>query len=154
VLAAVARFVPDDLAAAPPEAIAALGGSLDVPPRAIFEYSVRPQTRREHRPLVREHAGFRAGGRSQLDPLAGWLTDQALEHDRSSLLLGELVAELRRRRIDRPALDRLMRLVASARERAREQTFERLASQLVPRVREMLDGLLGPLLGLLSPAAK
>jgi Domain of unknown function (DUF4158) len=92
VLAAVARFCPDDLAAAPPEAIAALAGSLDVPLRAIFEYSVRPQTRREHRPLVREHAGFRAGARAELDTLAGWLTDQALEHDRPSLLLGELVA--------------------------------------------------------------
>ena len=137
-------FVPDDLAAAPPEAIAALAGSLDVPPRAIFEYSVRPQTRREHRPLVREHAGFRAGARAELDTLAGWLTDQALEHDRPSLLLGELVAELRRRRVDRPAVDRLMRLVASARERASEQTFERLALQLVPGVREILDGLLVP----------
>ena len=46
-------FIPEDLAAAPPEAIAALADVLDVPPRAIFDYSVRPQTRREHRPLVR-----------------------------------------------------------------------------------------------------
>jgi uncharacterized protein DUF4158 len=131
-------FVPDDLTAAPAEAIAVLGVVLDAPPRAVFDYSVRPQTRREHRPLVREHAGFRAGGRAELETLAGWLTERALEHDRPSLLLGELVAELRRRRIDRPAVDRLMRLVASARERAHEQTFQRLASQLTSAVREVL----------------
>jgi hypothetical protein len=137
-------FVPDDLTAAPAEAIAVLGVVLDAPPRAVFDYSVRPQTRREHRPLVREHAGFRAGGRAELETLAGWLTERALEHDRPSLLLGELVAELRRRRIDRPAVDRLMRLVASARERAHEQAFQRLASQLSLAVREVLDGLLVP----------
>jgi Domain of unknown function (DUF4158) len=137
-------FVPDDLTAAPPEVIAALSGVLDVPPRAIFDYSVRPQTRREHRPLVREHAGFRAGAHAELDAVGGWLTEEALEHDRPSLLLGELVAELRRRRIDRPAVDRLMRLVASARERAHEQTFQRLASQLGLTVRKVLDGLLVP----------
>src|SRR4051794_26534037 len=63
-------FVPDDLTAAPAEAIAALGAVLDAPPRAIFDYSVRPQTRREHRPLVREHAGFRTGRRAELETLA------------------------------------------------------------------------------------
>jgi hypothetical protein len=96
---------------------------------------VRPQTRREHRPLVRQHAEFRTGGRAELETLAGWLTEQALEHDRPSLLLGEFIAELRRRRIDRPPVDRLMRLVASACERAHEQTFQRLASQLTSAVR-------------------
>src|SRR5450755_2106675 len=54
-------FVPDDLTTAPPDAITVLAAALDVSPRVIFEYSVRPQTRREHRPMVREHAGFRPG---------------------------------------------------------------------------------------------
>jgi Domain of unknown function (DUF4158) len=124
--------------------LAALAGALDVSPRMIFDYSVRPQTRREHRPAVREHAGFRAGALAELDALAGWLTERALEHDRPSLLLGELAAELRRRWIERPAVDRLMRVVASARERAGKQTFKRLAPQLTPGLREALDGLLVP----------
>ena len=94
--------------------------------------------------MVRERAGFRPGALAELDALAGWLTEQALEHDRPSLLLGELVGELRRRRIERPAVDRLMRVVASARERAGEQTFQRLASQLTPALRDALDQLLVP----------
>ncbi len=45
-------FFPDDLPAAPEEAIKCLADALDVPGWAIFDYSVRPQTRWEHRPLV------------------------------------------------------------------------------------------------------
>ncbi|MGI8559631.1 MAG: DUF4158 domain-containing protein [Solirubrobacteraceae bacterium] len=46
-------FVPEDLAAAPADAVAALAETLDVPTRAIFDYAVRAQTRGEHRLLVR-----------------------------------------------------------------------------------------------------
>jgi hypothetical protein len=55
-------FIPSDLTSAPAEAVSALAAVLDASPRAIFDYSVRPQTRREHRPLVREHARFLAAG--------------------------------------------------------------------------------------------
>jgi hypothetical protein len=135
-------FVPDDLPGAPPEALNALAATLDVPARAIFDYSVRPQTRREHRPLVREHAGFVAGGERELKPARAWLTERALEHERPSLLFAEACGELRRRRIERPAGGAVMRLVAWARERAHELTFERLRPQLTEPLRRMLDGLL------------
>ncbi len=105
-------FIPEDLTAAPPDAITVLAALLDVPERAIFDYSVRPQTRREHRPLVRGHAGFAAAGERSLEPVRGWLIERALEHERPSLLLAELCGELRRRRIERPAVAGAMRLVA------------------------------------------
>lgn len=133
-------FVPSDLTAAPPEAISALAGVLDVPPRAIFDYAVRPQTRREHRPLVREHARFVAAGEQALAPVRDWLVDQAMEHERPSLLFGELCVELRRRGIDRPAVTELMRIVGWARERAHELTCQRLVP--TDRTRATLDGLL------------
>jgi Domain of unknown function (DUF4158) len=135
-------FIPEDLTAAAPEAITTLASLLDVPARSIFDYSVRPQTRREHRPLVREHAGFAAAGDRSLEPVRGWLIERALEHARPSLLFAELCGELRRRRIERPAVAEAMRLVAWARERAHEQTFQRLAPQLTDAVRAQLDGLL------------
>ena len=61
-------FIPEDLTAAPPQAITALAAVLDVPPRAIFDYSVRPQTRREHRPLVRGLRWVRGGRRARAGP--------------------------------------------------------------------------------------
>ena len=135
-------FIPEELTAVPPEAITALASLLDVPARSIFDYSVRPQTRREHRPLVRERAGFAAAGERSLGPVRGWLIERALEHERPSLLFAEVCGELRRRRIERPAVAEAMRLVAWARERAHEQTFQRLAPQLTDPVRVQLDGLL------------
>jgi TnpA family transposase len=135
-------FFPDDLPAAPEEAISCLADALDVPGRAIFDYSVRPQTRWEHRPLVRDHAGFVAVSEVVLAPVREWLVEQAMEHERPSLLFSEMCAELRRRGIERPSVAEVMRHVAWARERAHEQTFERLAPQLTDVVRSLLDGLL------------
>lgn len=137
-------FIPEELPAAPADAVAILANALDTSPRAIFDYTVRPQTRREHRPLVREHAGFRAAGERELQAVRDWLVERALEHERPSLLFGELCGELRRRRVERPAVPRLMRIVAWARERAHEHTFERLAPQLTSSLRGMLDDLLVP----------
>jgi hypothetical protein len=135
-------FVPDELSAAPPEAIAMVAESLDVAARAIFEYSVRAPTRREHRLAVREHARFVTAGEDELESLRGWLLERALEHERPSLLFSQACVELHRRRVERPAIDRVMRLVAWARERAHEQTFERLAPQLTDARRSALDALL------------
>jgi TnpA family transposase len=135
-------FVPEDLTAAPEEAISRLATPLDVPARAIFEYSVRPQTRREHRVLVRAHAGFRPGGERELDEVRGWAVQAALEHDRPSLLLTEICGELHRRQIERPAVAPVMRLVGWSRERAHEVTYDRLAEQLTAPLCDMLDALL------------
>ena len=44
--------------------------------------------------------------------------------------------------MERPSVDRLVRLVGWARERAHERTFERLAPQLTDPVCAKLDGLL------------
>ena len=135
-------FVPDELSGAPPEAIAKLAETLDLPARAMFDYSVRAPTRREHRLAVREHAGFVSAGQAELELLRGWLLERALEHERPSLLFSQACRELHRRRVERPAIDRVMRLVAWARERAHEQTFERLAPQLTDERRAALDALL------------
>jgi TnpA family transposase len=135
-------FVPDELSAAPSDAIATVAESLDVPARAVFDYSVRAPTRREHRLAVREHAGFVTAGEAELESLRGWLLERALEHERPSLLFSQACVELHRRRVERPAIDRVMRLVAWARERAHEQTFERLVPQLTDERRAALDALL------------
>jgi hypothetical protein len=132
-------FFPDDLPAAPEEAIGCLADALDVPVRAIFDYSVRPQTRWEHRPLVREHAGFVAVSEPALAPVRGWMAEQAMEHERPSLLFSEMCAELRRRGIERPSVTEAMRHVGWARERAHEQTCQWLAPQLTDAVRSLLD---------------
>jgi hypothetical protein len=135
-------FIPEDLAGVPEEALAMLGGALDVTPRVIFDYAVRAPTRVEHRLLVRDHAGYRAFSDRDLDALGGRLVDTALAHERPSLLLMRLCEILRDEKVERPSIDRLVRLVGWARERAHEQTFAQLTPQLTDPVRGKLDGLL------------
>ena len=137
-------FIPEDLQAAPRSAVEAIAGALDLSPRAVFDYAVRAPTRREHRVAVRAHAGFTVLGERELAALRGWLVDLALEHDRPTFLFTRACEELRERRIERPAIDRLIRLVAWARERAHERTFELLGAQLSEPVRAALDVLLAP----------
>ena len=98
-------FVPEELAAVPPEAIAALAESLDVPARAIFDYAVRAQTRGGHRLLVRVYAGFRPFSERDLELLGGRFVDAGLEHERPSLLLVRL-CEILRAETDRASVDR------------------------------------------------
>jgi len=57
--------------------------------------------------------------------------------------LARLCQPLRGDRIERPSVDRLVRLVGWARERAHEQTFERLAPQLTDPIQAKLDGAAG-----------
>jgi hypothetical protein len=80
-------FVPEDLPAAPPEALGLLADALDVAPRAIFDYAVRAPTRVEHRLLVRAHTGFRPFTEHALDGLRDQLVGVAMDHERPSLLL-------------------------------------------------------------------
>ncbi len=72
-------FVPEELPGAPEEVLTTLGASLDVAPRAIFDYAVRAPTRVEHRLLVRDHAGYRAFSERDLGALGGRFVDAALE---------------------------------------------------------------------------
>lgn len=74
--------------------------------------------------------------------LGGRFVDAAVEHERLWLLLARLCEILRADRVERPSVDRLVRLVGWARERAHERAFERLAPQLTDQVRAQLDGLL------------
>jgi hypothetical protein len=135
-------FISEDLTGAPAEAIAALAEVLDVPERTIFEYAVRAQTRGEHRLLVRAHAGFRPFSEREFEGLRDRLIEAALEHERPSLLLARIWEVLRIERVERPSIDRLVRLVGWARERAHAVTFERVAPQLTDQLRAALDGLL------------
>jgi hypothetical protein len=115
---------------------------LDVAPRVIFDYAVRAPTRVEHRLLVRTHAGFRAFSERELASLGERLVEVALEHERPTLLLARVCEVPRAERVERPSIDRLVRLVGWARERAHELTFQRLEPQLTYTIRQTADGLL------------
>jgi len=135
-------FVPDEVSAAPRAAVERLAGQLEVDPDAIRSYGRRPKTRTEHLRLAAQYLGWRAPTTSELKELDEFLLARALEHD-SPLLLFRLACEyLISARVIRPGPVTVVKRVASAREQARRETFDRLAHEFTEQRRAGLDGLL------------
>ena len=118
-----------------------VAGQLGVPAAALKDYGGRRVTVAEHLAQVQAHLGFRRVSSADVKELTSWLVDRALEHDRPTLLLGLACDRLRMSKIVRPALNRIERIVAGARRRARRETFRRLAPILTSERRAELDAL-------------
>ena len=117
-------FVPDDLSAAPPEAIAAVGrragraGARDLRILGACCRRVGSIVRGSRARRVR----CRGQGRARVAGERGWSSVRSSTSG-PRCCSPRRARELRRRRIERPAVDRVMRLVAWARERAHEQNL-------------------------------
>ena len=136
-------FCPDDLSTAPEAVVAFVAKQIDVPPGELARYGRRGQTRTEHlRQILHVTLRFRKATARDLVQLESWLVERALEHDRPTLLLGLACEHLLGLRIERPGITHLERVVASARQRARQETYRRLAPILTRDCKARLDGLL------------
>jgi len=137
-------FVPADLAGAPGNVLGYVSEQVDVSPGCIRAYGERAQTRSDHLAEVRGHLGFHTADEATLADLEGWLTERALEHDSSTHLLRLAIDRLLRRKVLRPGLVTLQRVVATARRRARVSCFTALERLLTAGRRRELDALLEP----------
>lgn len=136
-------FVPDDLAAAPPEVVAAVAERLGVEVITFDTYlDLDDRTVRDHRALIMKHAGWVLCGRGEWKQLADWLVERALEHDDTMVLFRDALAHLRASDVLRPSLNELMRAVGTARARADQELFDRLTPQLDTGQRSRLDDLI------------
>ena len=115
---------------------------LDVAPSELARYGRRGQTRTEHLRQIRGYLGFRKATASDLSQLESWLVDRALEHDRPTLLLRLACEHLLGLRVVRPGITHLERVIASARQRAQQETYRRLGAVLTRDCKARLDGLL------------
>jgi TnpA family transposase len=115
-------FVPDDLTTAPSEAVAFVAQQLAVAPSALATYGARVHTRQDHLQAVQAHLGYRKPRAKDLQALADWVLERALEHDKPMLLYELTCEKLRTAQLLRPGVTRLERLVAEARVRAQTAT--------------------------------
>jgi hypothetical protein len=74
-------FVPDDVAAAPPAAVAQLAERLRVPADALGRYGEREQTRTEHLWAAARYLGWRPAKALELKELEEFLLDRLLVVD-------------------------------------------------------------------------
>ena len=81
-------FVPDDVASAPPAAVARVAERLGVAPAALRLYGKRDQTRSDHLGLVAKYLGWQSApaGSQAMKELEQFLLDRAMEHDSPTLL--------------------------------------------------------------------
>ena len=136
-------FVPTDFTATPEAAVIFVAEQLRLAPRVLALYDNR-RTQSDHRRLVRAYLGFRPATPMDVYALQTWLLARALEHDKPTLLLQLACEKLHRERIVRPGITRLERFVATAREKAHEETFRQLSPLLTAERKTFLDGLLHP----------
>jgi TnpA family transposase len=137
-------FVPDNLTTAPPEAVTFVARQLAVEPAVLAHYTGSPHTRMHHRQTIQMYLGYRRARREDMERLAAWLVERALEHDKPMLLYELLCEQLRTEQLLRPGVTRLERLVAEARTRAETETWRQLTPLLTDDRRQWLDRLLEP----------
>ena len=136
-------FVPDEVTAAPADAVGRLADRLGIATEQLAGYGERSQTRTDHLRQIVRYLGWR-----QVDP-PGWkeldefLFARAMEHDSPRLLFTLACEFLISQRVVRPGVVHLLEHVATARERARQETWVLLAPQVSDPGRcAELDGLL------------
>jgi hypothetical protein len=142
-------FVPDDVASAPPVAVARLSERLRIPVGDLAGYGDREQTRTDHLREVARYLGWRLAEELEWKELDEFLFARAMEHDPPKLLFRLGCEYLASSRVIRPGVVNVLMRVAAAREKARAETWQRVAHLVGPTRAAELDELLvvDPLLG-------
>jgi len=136
-------FFPEDVRSAPEPVVTYVAGQIDCSPDALTTYGHRPRTRQEHQQVIMDHLGFRWLDERE-STLLDWLGQRALENERPSVLLQQASIWLYRRRIVRPGITTLERMIARARQIAHQMTYQQIAGMLSPDLKAQLDTLLNP----------
>jgi hypothetical protein len=137
-------FVPDEVPAAPPVAVARLAERLEVDPALLAGYGRREQTRSDHLRLVADYLGWKSApvDSETMKDLEQFLLDRAMEHDSPTLLFNLATEYLISTKTIRPGVTMLAKMVASARTGASGLAYEKVSHLLTEQLREDLDRLL------------
>ena len=134
-------FVPDDVASAPPAAVARLAERLGLDPGALRGYGRRAQTRSDHLAKVAGYLSWKTApdGSREVKELEQFLLDRAMEHDSPTLLFNLAREYLMSAKVIRPGAVTLAKMVGTARAGATELTSQQVEHLLTLQVRQDLD---------------
>jgi TnpA family transposase len=135
-------FCPKELNSVPTSVVNYVAKQLEVSPGCLSAYGTRDQTRTAHLQEIQVYLGFRQAKPEDLEMLAKWLVDRAMEHDKPTLLLQLAAQKLQAEKIVRIGITRLEQMVAAARQLAHKETFQRLEPLLTQERQVFLDSLL------------
>jgi hypothetical protein len=117
---------------------------LAVEPGVLAHYTGSTHTRMHHRQTIQVYLGYRRTRHEDMERLAAWLLERALEHETPALLYAMACEQLQREQLVRPRVTRLERLVAETRQSAQAETLRRLGPILTKDCQRLLDTLLEP----------
>ena len=137
-------FVPDEVAAAPAAVAARLSEKLGIPVGELRGYGARGQTRTDHLREVAAHLGWHQVDGPRWKDLEEFLFARAMEHDSAKLLFRQACEYLSSSRLVRPGVVKILERVATARDRARDETWARMEPMLTERRCAELDAMLVP----------
>jgi TnpA family transposase len=127
---------------APAIAVARLSERLQVPVSELRAYGERDQTRTDHLRSAARYLGWRQASALEVAELDEFLLARALEHDSPTLLFRLACDHLISAQVIRPGVVTLLEHVATAREAASRETFDRVAHLLTTQRQGELDKLL------------
>jgi hypothetical protein len=140
--AAALGFVPDEVTSAPAVAVARLSERLQIPLDELRLYGERDQTRTDQLRSVARYLRWRQASALELEELDEFLLARALEHDSPTLLFRLACEHLISARVIRPGVVKVLERVATAREAASGETFDRVVHLLTAQRQVELDKLL------------
>jgi len=123
-------FVPDAVSSAPAVAVARLSERLQVPVSELRAYGERDQTRTDHLRSAARYLGWRQASALEVAELDEFLLARALEHDSPTLLFRLACEHLISAQVIRPGVVTVLERVATAREAASGETFDRVVHLL------------------------
>ncbi|MDF2706444.1 MAG: transposase [Nonomuraea muscovyensis] len=137
-------FVPDDVASAPPAAVARVAERLGVSPAALSLYGHRAQTRSDHLGQVAKYLERQTApaGSQAMKELEQFLLDRAMEHDSPTLLFNLAREYLMAAKVIRPGALVLAKMVGTARKGAADLTSQLVGHLLAAEVRADLERML------------
>ncbi|MFB9835523.1 DUF4158 domain-containing protein [Actinoallomurus acaciae] len=135
-------FVPDEVCAAPPVAVARLADQLGVDSAVLRSCGGRAKTRTEHLRLAARYLGWRLPTALESKELDEFLLARAMEHDSPTLLFRLACEYLISAKVIRPGPVTVVERVAHARAEAQRETYDRLAHEFTDERCAALDKLL------------
>ena len=119
-----------------------LNRQLELPPVLFLTDSEREATDSDHQERIRHYLGYHSFDEHRQEQLERWLEARATEGALPLDLLPQAKRQLRSWQVVLPAVSTLERVVASVVARAQQELFARIAGELSPQLRQVLDELL------------
>ena len=137
-------FSPDEFNSVPFRVVKHVAKQLNVLPNHLSNYGKRETTRREHLKEIQSYLGVRDMTKTDSKNIKQWLIKRAMEHNKPMLLYQTITEQLRRKKIIRPGITIIEKMIRNSRQKAQKEIYTDLNFLLTEELKELIDKILIP----------